>query len=130
MQVWPQLYCGMSSSLTYSKCPKALLDAAYDLPLERLILTSESPHALPAALGGARRTQVCIPPHAACAAEQIASIKGMMVEGVGVDRALVLQHATANLCRVFGLPTLESASSSADQQSGGSGGGEEDDVGR
>ena len=42
---------GLSSSLTYSKCPKQLLDVAYDIPLDRLILTSESPNALPAVLG-------------------------------------------------------------------------------
>ena len=54
--------------------------------------------------GGSRRTQVCIPPHVACAAEHIATIKEGTVPGL--DRALVLRHATSNLCSAFGLSML------------------------
>lgn len=54
--------------------------------------------------GGSRRTQVCIPPHVACAAEHIATIKEGTVPGL--DRALVLRHATDNLCNAFGLSAL------------------------
>jgi Tat protein secretion system quality control protein TatD with DNase activity len=98
LQAWPKLHIALSPSLTYSKCPKELLDVAYDVPTEKLILVSEAPLSLPAVLGTSRLTPVCLPPHVACAAAQVATIK------VGVSRQEVLQASTANLCRVFGLP--------------------------
>jgi hypothetical protein len=100
LQVWPKLYVGLSASLTYAKCPRALLNVAYDLPLEKLVLTSEAPTALPSVLGGAKRTQVCVPPHVACVAEQIATIKAV----AGLDREAVLRRSTQNLCEALGLP--------------------------
>jgi hypothetical protein len=40
-----------------------------------------------------------MPPHVACAAEHVASIKS-------IDGAMVLQCATRNLCNALGLPMV------------------------
>ena len=94
-----QLFVALSGTITYAKAPKELLDAAFDIPMDRLILTSDAPHALPATLGGGRGAQVCIPPYAAVAAEKVAAMRGAPATAGGV-----LAAATANLCRALGLP--------------------------
>ena len=94
-----QLFVALSGTITYAKAPKELLDAAFDIPMDRLILTSDAPHALPATLGGGRGAQVCIPPYAAVAAEKVAAMRGAPATAESV-----LAAATANLCRALGLP--------------------------
>ena len=103
LEVWPKLFVGFSSSLSYSKCPKELLDAAFDVPLEKIILTSEAPNSLPPELNSSKVKQLCVPPHVACVAEQIASIKKGSDGGTETSREKVLQVSTSNLCKAFGL---------------------------
>jgi Tat protein secretion system quality control protein TatD with DNase activity len=97
LKVWPNVFVGLSSSITYSKCPKEMLDITYDIPIERLIITSETPIALPAVFGGSHKEQMSVPPHSTCAVEHIAKIKGTL------SRENVLQISTSNLCRAFRL---------------------------
>ena len=100
LDTWPKLYLGMSASLAYSKCPKELLDVAYDVPLERLCLMSEAPFCLPPALSGSHLVGDCAPPHVACVAEIVAGIKSGTDS---INREEVLRRSANLASGVFGF---------------------------
>ena len=76
---WPHsAWCVFDGSLTFTKAPRELLDLAFDVPLERILLASAAPRCLPAQAGGAGvRRSVCHPGHIIHVAERLAALKRM-----------------------------------------------------
>jgi Tat protein secretion system quality control protein TatD with DNase activity len=104
LQTWPYLYVGLSAKLAFSKCPQSLLNATFDLPMDKILLTSEAPLCLPPALcGSPHLVESCLPHHVACVAETVAVIKKGLTR-----REAVLEASANNVCRAFGLPPLSS----------------------
>jgi Tat protein secretion system quality control protein TatD with DNase activity/rubrerythrin len=99
METWPNLYVGLSSDIAYSKVSRSLLDVVFDLPLERMILTSEAPTRLHPSLADSHLVQTSLPPHAACIAETVATIK------TRITKEEVLQTCSTNLQSLFSWTT-------------------------
>jgi Tat protein secretion system quality control protein TatD with DNase activity len=112
-------------TLTHAKAPRALLNAAYDVPIERLLLASSAPRhapAQPAATHGAesrRGGRLCHPAHVAHTAERLAAIRSTAADTV--DTAAILTSARESARLVFpalGLPSLPPAAPASSSTSG------------
>jgi len=100
LQTWPNFHIGLSAKVAYAKCPKELLDVVFDLPLSRMVLTSEAPSCLPPNLSGSvHRVDSCLPPHAACIADAVAKIKDSDI----ATREDVLNASTQNIMTLFAI---------------------------
>jgi TatD DNase family protein len=91
------LYISFAGMVTY-KNAQALRDVAARVPLERLLVETDSPYLSPVPLRGRRNEPAHVVHTAAC----LASVKG-------VDVALVAEHTTRNARRLFGLADACSA---------------------
>ena len=111
LRAYPNMLVGLSASVGYSKASPALLSVAYDIQLERLALTSEAPEFLPADFGGGKGFTCCLPAHCATTAMTIASVRDAGTPGgtaATVAAHGFLQASTANICKAFQLPCLDS----------------------
>ena len=68
LAAYPAMLVGLSGRITHAKVDKQLLDIAFDLPAGRIVLATEAPACLPAALAGGAsspsRTLLAIPARA------------------------------------------------------------------
>lgn len=85
------LYISFAGMLTY-KNAQALRDTAATIPLERLLVETDSPYLAPVPVRGKRNE----PAHVAHTAECLARIKG-------VDVNVIAEHTTRNARHLFGL---------------------------
>ena len=85
----------IDGQVTFAKC-KELHELAFDVPLDRLLLASSSPHHLPTQANGGRRS-LCHPGHITFEAERVAELKRGVLGAEDLLRA-----SRENAARVFG----------------------------
>lgn len=85
-------YLSFAGMLTY-KNAQALRDVAAGVPLERLLVETDSPYLSPVPRRGKRNEPANVVHTAAC----LAAVKG-------VDPAVIAEHTTRNATALFGLP--------------------------
>jgi TatD DNase family protein len=85
------LYIGLNGIMTFTK-DHAQLDAAKQLPLERLVLETDAPFLAPVPFRG----QTCEPKHTAITAEFLANLRNESIEELS-------KAATDNSVRIFNL---------------------------
>lgn len=85
------LYIGLNGIMTFTK-DHAQLDAAREVPLDRLVLETDAPFLTPAPFRG----QVCEPKHTISTAEFLAKLRGQPIEELA-------EATTRNALKVFDL---------------------------
>lgn len=88
-------YFGIGGVITFNNAKK-LKEAVEYIPLERILLETDSPYLSPVPYRGKRNSSLNIP----LIAEEIARIKGMNYEQV-------VNITTENACRLFGISRME-----------------------
>jgi hypothetical protein len=112
LRVFSNLRVGMSSRITYTKAPVALVNAACDTPLDRVVLTSEAPRDLPGQLangggGGRGGCSTCVPQHAACVASGLARLLSKGTTATPITAEAILRQSTDNCISLFGLTDVD-----------------------
>eukprot|EP00051_Salpingoeca_urceolata_P015256 m.196917 g.196917 ORF g.196917 m.196917 type:complete len:384 (+) comp18337_c1_seq1:288-1439(+) len=104
---FPNLFIGIAGNVTFSKA-KTTLELAFDLPLDRLLLETDSPYMFPANFpGSGAGKQWSYPAHAICVAEKIAETKRITLDEV-------LLAALRNVETMYGVtPSLSAAGAAA-----------------
>ena len=85
------LYIGLNGIMTFTK-DQAQLEAARQVPLDRLILETDAPFLTPAPFRG----QVCEPKYVIATAEFLANLRGESIEELS-------RATTINALKLFGL---------------------------
>ena len=118
--LWERLAAGwpgcafmlFDGSLTFSKAPRTLLNVAFDVPAERILLASSAPRnapARPAQRAESNRPPPCHPAHVLQTAQRLAALRGTP-DSDTVDAESILSVARENARLVFpalGLPPLD-----------------------
>lgn len=86
------LYISFAGNVTYRNA-RNLMDTARNIPLDRLVVESESPFMVPAAYRGKRNK----PSYLLSTVEYLAELRGKTVEEMA-------EITWANACRLFGIP--------------------------
>ena len=100
-------YLLLDGSITFSKAPRELRNAAFDVPLGRLLLCSSAPRSMPASASHEQgRRSLCHSGHIVHTAERVASLKSAGSEtDAEPSAASILAHARESARLVF--PALE-----------------------
>jgi TatD DNase family protein len=85
------LYIGLNGIMTFTK-DHAQLDAAKQVPLDRLVLETDAPFLTPAPF----RDQICEPKHTAITAEFLAKLRGQSIDQIS-------RSTTDNALKLFNL---------------------------
>jgi len=85
------LYIGLNGIMTFTR-DEAQLEAARQVPLDKLVLETDAPFLTPAP----NRNEVCEPKHTAVTAEFLAKLRGQSIEELSAA-------TTENAVRLFGL---------------------------
>ncbi|MET1032897.1 MAG: TatD family hydrolase [Candidatus Saccharimonadales bacterium] len=85
------LYVGLNGIMTFTKDPRQL-NAAKEVPLERMLLETDAPFLTPEPYRGS----ICEPKHVCVTAEFLAGLRGETIERIAAE-------TTANAVRVFKL---------------------------
>ena len=103
---WPWCaYMLFDGALTFAKAPRALLNVAFDVPSERVLLASAAPRHTPAAAAaahaadGKRGLRPCHPAHVVQTAERLAALRSTTADTV--DAAAILCAARENTRLLF-----------------------------
>ena len=90
------VYLALSGSITFSKASRELLNLAFDVPLDRLLIGTGAPDFLPAPLAVVGHSRMCTPADAIFVAAALAEMKNCSVDDI-------LSSSLANAKRCFGI---------------------------
>ncbi|KAG5461004.1 MAG: hypothetical protein BJ554DRAFT_6877 [Olpidium bornovanus] len=101
---FPNLYIGITGVVTY-KSAENTQKVARDLPLERILLETDSPYMVPAQVNARKRSaeervKICHSGYIPYVAEKVAKLRGIELDEV-------LKVCTANARRIYGLAILD-----------------------